>query len=98
MHQRCETYISEESLQRLIERLSKIEGQVKGIKKMLKEKRSCDEILIQLSAVKSAINSVSISLLEEHFNSCIKPSLDMHDLQTIEEFIKAVKHLIKGGY
>ncbi len=96
--QRCETYISEESLQELIERLSRIEGQINGIKRMLREKRSCDEILIQLSAVKSAVSSVAIFLLEEHFNSCVKPSINPDGLQTIEEFMKAVKHIIKGGY
>ncbi|GAB6078404.1 metal-sensitive transcriptional regulator [Hydrogenobaculum acidophilum] len=93
----CDVYLSQEMSQELIKRLSKIEGQVRGIQKMVEEKRDCNEILIQISAVKSALNSVMLLLLEEHFNSCVKPSIESGDMKGVEEFIKAIKHLVKGG-
>ncbi len=93
----CKVYLSQGMSQELMKRLSKIEGQVRGLQKMVEEKRDCNEILVQLSAAKSALNSVAILLLEGHFNSCVKPSIESGDMQAVEEFIKAIKHLIKGG-
>lgn len=58
--ERCDVYLSEESVKELVNRLSRIEGQVKGLQKMIQEKRSCDEILIQISAVRSALSSVAV--------------------------------------
>jgi|OSPMetMinimDraft_2_1075162.scaffolds.fasta_scaffold03497_2 DNA-binding FrmR family transcriptional regulator len=93
----CKVYLSQEVGQELLRRLSKIEGQVRGLQKMIEEKRDCNEILVQLSAAKSALNSVAILLLEGHFNSCVKPSIEAGDMQAVENFIKAIKHLVKGG-
>lgn len=95
--ERCEVYLSEESVQELMRRLSRIEGQVKGIRRMLEEGRSCDEILIQMSAVKSAISSMAMFLLEEHFNSCVKPSVESGNVKALEDFMRAVRQLVKGG-
>jgi DNA-binding FrmR family transcriptional regulator len=52
-------------------RLRKIEGQVRGILRMIDEGRACPDLLTQLMAVRSAIDSVSISLLTEHMDSCL---------------------------
>jgi DNA-binding FrmR family transcriptional regulator len=56
-------------------RLSRIEGQVRGIKKMLAEHQSCDEILIQLAALKSAVNAAAGQLLEGHMETCVLESV-----------------------
>ncbi|RLJ70742.1 DNA-binding FrmR family transcriptional regulator [Hydrogenivirga caldilitoris] len=93
----CDVYLSEESVKELTSRLSKIEGQIRGIQRMIQEKRSCDEILIQISAVKSALNGVATKLLEDHVQSCVKPSVEAGDLKALEDFLEAVKKLIKGG-
>ena len=95
--EKCDVYLSEESVEELLKRLSKIEGQIRGIQKMIKEKRSCDEILIQISAVKSALNGVAIKLLEDHIESCVKPRVLSGDTKALEEFLEAVKKMIKGG-
>lgn len=55
----------------VIERLAKIEGHVRGIKRMAEEGRSCDELLIQLAAVRSALNQVTRLILEDHLESCV---------------------------
>jgi DNA-binding FrmR family transcriptional regulator len=52
-------------------RLRKIEGQVRGIQRMVEEGRACPDLLTQLMAVRAAIDGVSVSLLTEHMNSCL---------------------------
>ena len=55
----------------VIKRLSKIEGHIRGIKKMLEEGKSCDQVLLQLSAVRSALNRATKILIEDHFDHCV---------------------------
>jgi len=64
-------YLEEEIERSLQNRLSRIEGQVRGIKKMLADRDSCDEILIQLAALKSAVNGAARQLLEGHMETCV---------------------------
>lgn len=66
----------EESVERSLQnRLSRMEGQVRGIKKMLAEHQSCDEVLIQLAALKSAANGAARQLLEGHMQTCVLESV-----------------------
>ncbi len=60
----------------IILRLRKIEGQVKGIQKMIEEGKKCGEILVQIAAVRSAINSVGGLILENYIKECLKNYLD----------------------
>ena len=55
----------------LIKRLNRIEGQVKGIQKMVDEERYCIDILTQISAIRSAINKVGSIILENHIMGCV---------------------------
>ena len=55
----------------VVKRLSRIEGHVRGIKKMLEDGQSCDQVLLQLSAVKAALNKATKILLEDHFDNCL---------------------------
>ena len=55
----------------IINRLSRIEGHVRSIKAMVEEERNCPEILIQLAAVRSAINKTGRVVLEDHLESCL---------------------------
>ena len=64
---------------------------------MIREKRSCDEVLVQISAVRSALSSVAVRLLEDHVESCVKPSIEVGDGKALEDFLEAVKKMIKGG-
>ena len=93
----CDVYLTQESVEELLRRLSRIEGQIRGIQRMIKEKRSCDEILIQISAVRSALSGVAVKLLEDHVESCVKPSVEAGDTRALEDFLEAVKKLMKGG-
>lgn len=62
---------SEESLRRIINRLSRVEGHIRGIKSMVQESRPCPEVLVQLAAVRGALNRVSRIILDEHLTECV---------------------------
>lgn len=72
----------------LLKRLRRIEGQIKGIHKMVDNEQTCNDILIQISAVKAAINKVGGLVLENYSKTCIKKAM----LQ--EEPSENVEHLI----
>lgn len=80
----------------VIQRLSKIEGHIRGIKKMLEEGQPCDQILIQMSAVKSALIKATKVLLEDHFDHCL---LDKNQDDALKkelvDFKKILENFIK---
>ena len=69
----------------IIKRLNRIEGQVKGIQKMVEDERYCVDILVQISAIRSAINRVGNIILENHIKGCIKNSIKEGETQESEE-------------
>lgn len=64
-------YLDPEVEQELQNRLSRVEGHVRGIKRMLAEHASCEDLLIQLSAVRAAVNKATARLLENHLETCV---------------------------
>ena len=76
-------------------RLKKIAGQVNGIQKMVENKRYCIEILQQLGAVKSAINSLQANILETHLTNCIQEAFELKEDGDIENKINELKTLFK---
>ncbi|MGD1922346.1 MAG: metal-sensitive transcriptional regulator [Pleurocapsa sp.] len=71
----------EESLKRIINRLSRIEGHVRGIKTMVKDNRPCPEILNQVAAVRGAISGVAKIILEEHLEECLVRAVNEGNLE-----------------
>lgn len=65
-----------EDKQAIFRRLRRIEGQVKGIQKMVEDEKYCGDILIQIAAVRSAMNSVGGLILEKHMKDCLKSYSD----------------------
>lgn len=78
----------------LIKRLKRIEGQVKGVQKMVEEERYCVDILVQVSAIRSAINKVGSIILENHIKGCVTDSLKNDDTEVTEETIKELMDTI----
>lgn len=68
-------------------RLNRIEGQIKGIKKMIEEDRYCDDILIQLSAVDKSIKSLANHILENHMYNCVTNEFEKGNLEIIDEVV-----------
>jgi DNA-binding FrmR family transcriptional regulator len=62
---------SEESLRRIVNRLSRIEGHIRGIKTMVQQNSPCPDVLLQIAAVRGALDRVARIVLDEHLNECI---------------------------
>ncbi|GAI10070.1 unnamed protein product [marine sediment metagenome] len=77
---------------KILSRLKRIEGQIRGIQGMIIEERSCSDIMVQIAAVKSALNQVSKLLLENHVNSWFNSSLDSEDIP--QDMITEIMDLI----
>ena len=69
----------------LVKRLHRIEGQVRGIEKMVNEDRYCIDILTQISAVTTALESVAFKILDDHVNHCVAGALASGDSDTAAE-------------
>ena len=76
-------------------RLKKIEGQIRGINKMIQNDVYCDDVINQISSTNSALSSARNLLLEAHINSCIKESINSGDNSVIKELMKTLKRMIK---
>ncbi|MDP4146733.1 MAG: metal-sensing transcriptional repressor [Bacillota bacterium] len=75
----------EEKTKQILNRLSRIIGQLQAVKRMTEEKRECSEILIQISAARSALESVSKLLLQDHVNTCIQKAIEKNDDTAIND-------------
>ena len=79
----------------IINRLNRIGGQIKGITKMVENDEYCNDILVQLSAVKNSIKSLSSHILENHLFTCVSRDLENGELDTIDELISLFKRFNK---
>lgn len=79
----------------LINRLSRIEGQVRGVKKMVEDERYCIDILTQVSAVQAALNSFNKELLSNHIKSCVVDDIREGKNETVEELCATLHKLMK---
>ena len=86
---------SEDEKKALINRLSRIEGQIRGIKQMLSDDKYCVDILTQTSATASAINSFAKEILESHIRSCVIDGVRQGDDEKVEELIRTIERFIK---
>ena len=84
-----------EAKKALISRLNRIEGQVRGVKRLIEEDTYCDDVLTQISAVQSALNGLGKMLLEGHMKSCIVERIQEGDTEVIDELLVTVKRLMK---
>lgn len=79
----------------VLNRLSKLTGHLNAVKTMVESGRDCSEVLIQLAAVRSAINSTMKIILKDHIDHCIVDAVETGDTETIEELNKAIEILMK---
>lgn len=90
-------YLTGEAERAIYNRLSRLEGQVRGVKKMLAEHKSCDEMLVQISALKQAVNGVAAELLHAHMETCVLGRIEAgegaHALTSLRNALaKVMKH------
>ena len=79
----------------LIHRLNRIEGQIRGIKGMVETDVYCDDIITQLSATQSALNSVAKVLLDGHLKGCVKERLAEGDVEVLDELLVTITKLMR---
>ena len=86
---------SEEELKRLTNRLSRIEGQIRGIRGMLEKNAYCPEILAQAAAANAALNAFSRELLGQHLKSCVAEDIRAGREDTMDELLDTLKKLMR---
>jgi DNA-binding FrmR family transcriptional regulator len=79
----------EESLRRIVNRLSRIEGHIRGIKTMVQESRPCPDVLVQVAAVRGALDRVARIILDEHLTQCIGRAAEEGNIEVEIEELKA---------
>jgi DNA-binding FrmR family transcriptional regulator len=82
-----------------LRRLRRIEGQVRGLQRMVSEDQYCIDVLTQISSVTSALNSVALGLLDQHLRHCVKQAVSDHDTDAdakLAEAMAAVARLVKS--
>ncbi len=79
----------------LINRLNRIEGQVRGIRKMVENDSYCPDILIQVSAVNAALNSFNKVLLANHIRTCVADDIREGKDETVDELVATLQKLMK---
>jgi len=79
----------------IINRLSRAIGHLEAVKQMVEQGRDCSEVLIQLAAVKSAINNTGKIILKDHLNHCITDAVKNDDSKALEEINKAIDQFVK---
>lgn len=84
---------SEETLRQLRNRINRIIGQLNGIQKMLDDNRYCGDILNQIAAVESALQSMGYIVLEEHMNTCVIEEVKKGNTDIVNEAVDLMKKL-----
>ncbi len=79
----------------VLNRLSRAIGHLNSVKGMVERGQDCSEVLIQLAAVRSAINGICEVILQDHIDHCIVDAVQTGDMEAIEELNKAIKQLMK---
>ncbi|UBH08916.1 metal-sensing transcriptional repressor [Macrococcus armenti] len=95
-HKHIATPRNDEEKDKLIKRLKRVEGQVRGIQKMIEEDRYCVDILVQMSAIESAMKQVGYAVTERHMKHCVSDAIkDGNGDTSIDELMKVLKQFNK---
>lgn len=86
---------SQEEYRRLIHRLNRIEGQIRGIRGMVEKNVYCTDILVQVAAVNAALNAFNKELLGSHIKSCVARDIRAGKDETIDELVETLQRLMK---
>lgn len=84
-----------ENTKAVLNRLSRAIGHLESVKKMVEDGRDCSEVLVQIAAVRSAINNIGKVILEDHIRHCIVDAVEENDQQAIENLCQAIEKFIK---
>ena len=92
----CKTTVRDpEEVRRLMNRLSRMEGQIRGIRNMLENDAYCNDILIQSAAVTAAMNAFNRELIASHLRTCVARDLREGNDEVIDELVTTLQKLMK---
>lgn len=86
---------SEKEYRNLINRLSRIEGQVRGVKAMVERDAYCTDIIVQVAAINAALNSFNKALLANHIKTCVTEDIKAGKEETVDELVTVLQKLMK---
>ena len=89
------THRSDGEKKKLINRLNRIEGQIRGIRKMLENDADCTDILIQSAAVNAAVNAFNRELISRHMHTCVVRDIREGKEEVIDELVETLQRLMK---
>jgi len=89
------TVRSEEERKKLIHRLNRIEGQIRGIRGMVEKDAYCTDIITQVAAANAALNAFNRELLDSHIRSCVAEDIRSGKDETIDELMDTIRKLMK---
>ncbi|NRT63561.1 DNA-binding FrmR family transcriptional regulator [Clostridium saccharoperbutylacetonicum] len=84
-----------ENTKAVINRLSRAIGHLESVKKMVEDGRDCSEVLIQISAVKSAVNNIGKIILHDHINHCVVDAIETGNKKVLDDLSFAIDKFIK---
>ncbi|WP_433958337.1 metal-sensitive transcriptional regulator [Cytobacillus horneckiae] len=90
-----QSHHSDKVKKNLVTRLNRIEGQIRGIKGLIEKDTYCDDVITQISATQSALNSVAKILLEGHLKGCVVDRINEGDQEVLDEFLITIQKLMK---
>lgn len=86
---------SHEHTRAVVNRLSRAIGHLEAVKRMAEEGRDCSELLVQLAAVRSALNATSRIILKDHIEHCIVDAVERGDQETLDELNRAIDRMMQ---
>ena len=91
-------YTAAEHTDRLLARLKRVEGQVRGLQRMIEEDRYCIDVLTQISSVNRALQGVALTMLDDHVRHCVAAAIEAGDAgdEKISEALEVVTRLVKS--
>ncbi|MEY9141493.1 metal-sensing transcriptional repressor [Mammaliicoccus lentus] len=96
LHDHPVTLRTKEEKEKVLNRLKRIEGQVRGIQSMVEEDRYCVDILVQISAIQSALKNVGFAVTERHIKHCVTDAIQKGEgEETIDELMSVLKQFSK---
>jgi DNA-binding FrmR family transcriptional regulator len=84
------------SKDQLLKRLARVEGQVRGISRMVEEERYCIDVLTQIGAIQAALDKVALGLIDEHTRHCVIEAKGGERAEKVDELMGAVGRLVRG--
>ena len=92
---RPQTYLSDDVAKSLVNGLSRAEGHIGAVKRMIEQRQCCDKILTQLAAVKAALNRITVKLVEKELTNCLTTCGQPEAEQRLTQAMKALSSMLK---